>query len=67
MWILNEGKAEFKAIKTGLLGEMKVEVTQGLQGGEKVVTGPQRILRDLKGGEKLREEKKPARDDAKKG
>ncbi len=66
VWLLKDGKAEFKHVKTGLLGDMKVEVTEGLQGGEKVVTGPQRILRDLKGSEKLREEKKPARDDAKK-
>ncbi|HJV21485.1 MAG TPA: hypothetical protein VJ570_02260, partial [Holophagaceae bacterium] len=66
VWLFKEGKAEFKAVKTGLLGDMKVEVTEGLQGGEKVITGPQRVLRDLKGGEKLREEKKPLRDDAKK-
>ncbi|HJW33776.1 MAG TPA: efflux RND transporter periplasmic adaptor subunit [Holophagaceae bacterium] len=66
VWLLKDGKAEFKHVKTGLLGDMKVEVTEGLQGGEKVVTGPQRVLRDLKGSEKLREEKKPARDDAKK-
>lgn len=66
VWLFKDGKAEFRAVKTGLLGEMKVEVTDGLKGGEKVLTGPQRVLRDLKGGEKLREEKKPARDDAKK-
>jgi HlyD family secretion protein len=66
VWLMKDGKADFKAVKTGLLGDMKVEVTEGLQGGEKVVTGPQRVLRDLKGGEKLREEKKPARDDDKK-
>ena len=66
VWLFKEGKAEFRHVKTGLLGDMKVEVTEGLQGGEKVVTGPQRVLRDLKGSEKLREEKKPARDDAKK-
>ena len=65
IWALKDGKAEFRKVKTGLLGDMKVEVTEGLQGGEKIVMGPQRVLRDLKGGEKLREEKKPARDEKK--
>lgn len=63
VYLLEGGKARFQAVKTGLLGELTVEVTEGLKGGETLVTGPFRTLRELKGGEVLRVEKK--RDGAK--
>lgn len=63
VYLLEDGKARFQAVKTGLLGELNVEVTDGLKGGETIVIGPFRTLRDLKGGEALRVEKK--RDGAK--
>jgi HlyD family secretion protein len=58
---LKEGdKARFQAIKTGLLGELSVEVVSGLTGGETIITGPFKALRELKDGEavKLEEPKK---------
>ena len=60
VFVLEGGKARFSPVKTGLLGELNVEVLEGLKGGERVVTGPFRTLRDLKGGEPLRVEKKKA-------
>jgi len=58
VFILDGGKAKFIPVKTGLMGELNVEVAEGLKGGETIVTGPFRTLRDLKGGEPLRAEKK---------
>ncbi len=58
VYVLEGGKARFQAVKTGLLGELNVEITEGLKGGESVITGPFKVLRDLKGGESLRVEKK---------
>jgi HlyD family secretion protein len=60
-----DGKAKFVAVKTGLMGDLTVEVTEGLAGGETVLTGPFRILRDLKGGEALREDKAKKKDEKK--
>ena len=51
------GKAKFVSVKTGLMGDLSVEVLSGLKGGESLITGPNRALRDLKGGEKVRVEK----------
>ena len=53
------------AVKTGLLGDLNVEVLEGLKGGEKVLTGPFRILRDLKGDEQVHEDKSKKKDDKK--
>jgi len=47
----------FKPITTGLLGELAVEVTGGLTGGETLITGPFRELRNLKPGDLVREAK----------
>jgi HlyD family secretion protein len=54
------GKARFQPIKTGLLGELSVEVVSGLKGGETIISGPFKALRELKDGDavKLEEPKK---------
>jgi len=52
------GKAVFQSVKTGLLGELNVEVLSGLKGGEQLITGPFKTLRDLKGNEVVKLEKK---------
>jgi len=57
VYLMEGGKAKFVPVKTGLMGELNVEVTEGLKGGESVVTGPFRTLRDLKGGEAVRVDK----------
>jgi len=57
VYIVENGKAVFKAIKTGLLGELSVEVLDGIKEGETLITGPFRELRDLKPGDQVREQK----------
>ena len=43
---------------TDLMGELSVEVTEGLEEGATIITGPFRVLRSLKPGDAVREEKK---------
>ncbi len=66
VWLFTkEGKTQFLPVKTGLMGDLNVEVLEGLKGGETVVTGPFRIIRDLKGGEKVHEDKGKKKDEKK--
>ena len=65
LFISEDGKAKFLAVKTGLMGDLSVEVVSGLKGGEALITGPNRILRDLKGGEKVRAEKPKPKEEVK--
>ncbi|MBI3488500.1 MAG: efflux RND transporter periplasmic adaptor subunit [Acidobacteria bacterium] len=65
VWLFEGGKTRFVPVKTGLLGDLNVEVLSGLKGGETVITGPFRTLRDLKGGELVREDKSKKKDDKK--
>jgi HlyD family secretion protein len=48
------GKARFVPIKTGLSGELQIEVTEGLEPGAEVVTGPFKTLRTIKDGERVK-------------
>ncbi|MFI5143735.1 MAG: efflux RND transporter periplasmic adaptor subunit [Thermoanaerobaculales bacterium] len=43
-------KVEFRSAKTGIKGELDVEVLAGLKEGEEIVVGPFKALRDLKPG-----------------
>ena len=56
VFVSEGGKAKFMAVKTGLMGDLSVEVLSGLKGGEQLITGPNRVLRELKGGERVRAE-----------
>jgi HlyD family secretion protein len=65
VYLMEGGKAKFTPVKTGLLGDLNVEITSGLKGGETVIQGPNRILRDLKDGDPVKEDKaKPGSKDA---
>ena len=57
VFAIEGGKATFKPIKTGLLGELSVEVVEGLKEGDSIITGPFRDLRSLKPGDLVREQK----------
>lgn len=50
VYIIDGGKVKFATIKTGLMGDLDVEVAEGLKGGEQIVQGPYRVLRELKDG-----------------
>jgi HlyD family secretion protein len=63
IYLMEAKKAKFVPVKTGLLGDLSVEVTEGLKGGETVITGPFKALRELKDGDQVREEKKKKKDD----
>ncbi|HEX5714940.1 MAG TPA: efflux RND transporter periplasmic adaptor subunit, partial [Thermoanaerobaculia bacterium] len=42
------GKVRFQPLETGLIGDLSIEVVKGLKGGETVVTGPFKALREIK-------------------
>ncbi|HVR75816.1 MAG TPA: efflux RND transporter periplasmic adaptor subunit [Planctomycetota bacterium] len=45
--------ALFRPVKTGILGEMDIEVLKGLEPGEEVIVGPLKALRTLKENDKI--------------
>ena len=52
--ILIDGKVAFASIKTGITGELMVEVVSGVPAGEEIVTGPFKALREIKDGDRVK-------------
>jgi HlyD family secretion protein len=61
VFLMENGKARFRPIQSGLLGELTLEVVSGLKGGETLITGPFKALRALKPDDPVKPEepKKP--------
>ena len=53
VFVVVDGKAVQRAVKTGISDETQVEIVSGVQAGDKVITGPYRSLRDLDDGERI--------------
>jgi HlyD family secretion protein len=57
VFVVENGKARLRAVKTGISDETSVVILEGLEDGQTVVTGPYRALRDLKDGDAVKEKK----------
>lgn len=51
VYVVEDGTARRREVDTGLSTVTHVEILSGLEGGERVVTGPFRTLRDLEDGD----------------
>ena len=51
-----DNKVKFVEVATGITGESDIEVTSGLNAGSEVITGPSRILKTLKVGDKVKKQ-----------
>lgn len=61
VWVLSGGRVERRDVTLGLSDDTYQQVLGGLQPGERVVTGPSRVLRELVSGDTVREDDKDAR------
>jgi HlyD family secretion protein len=48
VFVVQAGKAVFKAVKTGIVGDTDIEITEGVKDGEDIVVGSYRTLRTLR-------------------
>ncbi len=62
VFVVHEGFVVFKPVTLGITGEDDFEVLDGIREGQTVVSGPFRILRELKDGAMVTIQKKGARD-----
>jgi HlyD family secretion protein len=59
IFVVSAGKAVFKPVKTGIMGPTDIEIVEGLEPGEEIVTGSFRALRTLKPESKVKVNNKP--------
>jgi HlyD family secretion protein len=58
VFVVNGEKALFKTVKTGIMGDTDIEITDGIGEGEMIVTGSYRTLRTLKHDARIKAEQK---------
>jgi HlyD family secretion protein len=59
VFVVRGGKAVFLPVKTGVMGPTDVEILEGVEPGEEIVTGSFRALRTLKPDSKVKVNNKP--------
>jgi HlyD family secretion protein len=57
VYLVKDGKLDFVPVETGLAGELLIEVAKGPAVGAEIVTGPFKVLRQVKEGDKVVVEK----------
>ncbi|MEM7480361.1 MAG: efflux RND transporter periplasmic adaptor subunit [Acidobacteriota bacterium] len=66
VYSFDEGAAVEVPVSTGIANTTQVEITAGLSGGESVIVGPYRTLKDLEDGDVVRLARNDGEDDAEK-
>jgi HlyD family secretion protein len=65
VFVVKDGKAGFKEVKTGITGTTDIEVLSGLNEGEEIITGSYKVIRTLKNEAKVKiDNKAPAKADS---
>lgn len=65
-FVVENGKARQRPVTLGLSDETHIEILKGLDAGAKMITGPYRILRDLKDGDTVQVSKTSEAEDRRK-
>ncbi|MGE5275552.1 MAG: efflux RND transporter periplasmic adaptor subunit [Acidobacteriota bacterium] len=53
VYLVKDGKLQFVKVESGLAGELMIEVKKGPSVGAEIVTGPFKVLRQVKEGDKV--------------
>jgi HlyD family secretion protein len=64
VFVVRDGVAEFRRVEVGIAGREYFEVLSGLDEGETVVAGPYQLIRQLRDGDPVRRQERPADDGA---
>jgi len=59
VFVVNNGKAQFRPVKTGVLGESVIEVIEGVKEGDEIVSGSYKTLRTLANDARIKIEAPP--------
>ncbi len=54
VFVVSNGQVSFRPVKTGIIGETEIEITDGLKEGDEIVTGSYKTLRTLKDEAKIK-------------
>lgn len=58
VFVVRDGVARFVPVETGVAGKKDIEITNGLEATDTVISGPYRVLRTIKDGDKVEAQNK---------
>ncbi|NNE67314.1 MAG: HlyD family efflux transporter periplasmic adaptor subunit [Pyrinomonadaceae bacterium] len=58
VFVMENRRAKFVEVTTGITGESDIQITSGLEEGQEVITGPSRVLNKLKEGDVVKKQEK---------
>jgi HlyD family secretion protein len=62
VFVIKTGEAQFREVKTGISGATDIEVVNGLNEGEEIITGSYKVIRTLRNSAKVKiDNKAPAK------
>jgi HlyD family secretion protein len=64
VFVLEDGKAKFVPVETGITGESDIQILSGLSPDQEVITGPSRVLNTLKEGTAVKKQVKKEGDNS---
>jgi HlyD family secretion protein len=59
VFVVSNGKAEFREVKTGITGATDIEVLSGVKDGDQIVTGSYQVIRTIRNQAKVKVDNKP--------
>jgi len=48
VFVIHDGRAEFRKVETGISGASEIEVTSGLAAGDEIITGSYKVIRTIR-------------------
>lgn len=63
VYIVTDNRVAFQPVKKGIMGEMMIEITEGLEEGQQIVVGPYSALRQLKDESLIKPEEQKKEED----
>lgn len=58
VFVVNNGEAKLRVVKTGIQDDSKIEIKSGLKEGDQIITGPYNVVsKTLKAGDKVEQKK----------
>jgi HlyD family secretion protein len=54
VFVVKEGKAEFRKVETGITGATDIEVLKGLEEGDRIITGSYKVIRTIRNDAKVK-------------
>ena len=60
VFVVNNGEAKLRVVKTGIQDDSKIEILSGLKEGDQIITGPYNVVsKTLKSGDKVEQQAAP--------